>query len=327
VNNPNVPVAYTRGWPLYLTVKLEVQSTIFDAGILRVTGPGGITGDGNFSIGCGTALLNVGITTTPLPEVVGRFEPLVLNWSAGPWEAGGPVYSLGSTQHTVFVTYGTPTGSLPTPRRVQHVCIWGFDSADPVWITDQIHQSLRFDPPFDGDEGTLLTDWSLMWHLMAGLPLSGECHHQARLMNLMIRMIGLPAGTEHKIRATTDADPLDVELTTAEALGIAEDLDGDGTSGDTDEILELIFAFDPPPPGPPPTGWFWNWNNFEGVLFSAGKWYAVWPSYVADSACGILQQLAAPEPEGEGAQQYWVYSVPGRPFYRWPTPVPFPGCP
>jgi len=180
-----------------------------------------------------------------------------------------------------------------------------------------IHKKLDEDPPMDGNSGTIADDW----RLMAGGPFSGECHNQANFMNLAVQLVGVPGGTVHTIKASTDSNPLgDYETRTAAELAITEDLDGDGLPGESDEVLRLVFDFDPP------TG---NWNNFEGTLDVAGKFYAVWPSYVAPSACEMLQTLLRPGTQGgEGAKQYWFYARPDGSIYHHPTEVPGPpGCP
>jgi hypothetical protein len=182
-------------------------------------------------------------------------------------------------------------------------------------VANEIHAALSEDPPFDGDEGTIISDMSMVWQLMAGLPASGECHHQARLMNVMIQLMGVPGGTEHLIHASTDTDPFDVETTTAATLGVTVDLDGDGAIGETDEVLQLIFNFDPDQPEA-------NWNNFEGTL-ERMVFYAVWPTLQASSGCRMLYELR----DNEGAVQKWVYPVVGFPTYAHPGTVAYPICP
>ena len=94
-----------------------------------------------------------------------------------------------------------------------------------------------------------------------------------------------------------------------------------------DEIFELIFDFNPPP-DPEPPGWEREWNNFEGSVVVAGRYYAVWPSLEANSACLLLLKLRNPPPDGPGAKQYWIYrAAQGGSAYYYPQEVPFPICP
>jgi len=191
------------------------------------------------------------------------------------------------------------------------------DGVDPSGVDGGIgiHAWLDEDPPEDGNEGTI-PPWNLMWNLMSGLPFTGECHQQARLMNLAIQLLGLPAGIEYLTYASTDTNVTAPETTTASALAYTQDLDGNGVVGD--EIFTLIFDFRPPP------GEEHNWNNFEGSIATVGRYYAVWNSFDADSACGLYQAIVA----GEEATQSWVFRRPDGGLEVYPTSVPGPAtCP
>jgi len=320
-NNPDHPICYTRGAPMRITVWVEVRGQSAGTGTLKVSAVDGLVGTAEIGVSCGTSTRVVTIETTSLPDYVWRYQPLYLNWSVRP-SAGSSFVGIRQTAHHLFVSYGTPTfadpaNDPPTQRRMQTLTGLGLDESDPLTITNNIHESLNtpdWIPPLNPLSVGVSPPWVGDWRLMSGVPFAGECHDQAHLMNLMMKMLGLPAGIEDKIYASTDSDPSSKETTTAAALGITIDLDGDGTAGDTDELLELIFDFDPP------NG---NWNNFEGYVFTLGKYYAVWPSLVADSACRLLLRLRD-DPEVE-ARQYWVYPLIGAPTY-WQE-VPFPTCP
>jgi hypothetical protein len=178
------------------------------------------------------------------------------------------------------------------------------------------------DPPCTGTGGTIVDDW----RLLAGPPYVGECHQQAHLMNLALQLIGAGAANEYLTHASTDANPMDdLETTTSGALGITQDLDGDGEIGE--EVWELIFDFNPPP-DPVPPDWERSWNNFEGSLEITGRYYAVWPSLAAASACELLLQLGPTGVVSPPAKQYWIYRDPsGGILYFYPTDEPFPDCP
>lgn len=340
-NNPDHPVCYTRGTTMTLIVKVEVTGSSCNPGTatVRVNGPDGISGEGTFSVPTGTEDRFMTIVTSALPGVVKAYSAN-LSWSAKAPGASS-FTDFRTTNHQIYVTLGTPSGGLPTDKRLSFVCLAAAQAATvleavegiPAFGGDGIHKKLDAEPPCDSQElsgfapcgfttgggkvGTIANDWILM----AGSPYVGECHHQAHLMNLAIGMIGGGAGIEYKTRASSDSNPVDREFTTAAALGITQDLDGDGVTGEADEILELIFDFSPPPAADR------NWNNFEGSIVVAGKNFAVWPSLEASSACALLFKVV--DPQGElRAKQYWVYRSPnGNIFYHFPIEVPFPACP
>jgi hypothetical protein len=281
----------------------------------------------------------VTIVTTALPNVVKAYTPAALSWSVEGSNAAG-FTPIGTTTHRIYVSFGTPAGSNPTNRRMNWLCnnAWQADTTlqaiegvDPNGNFGGIgiHAALDKNPPCDGQSlspngdppctgtgGTIVDDW----RLLAGPPYVGECHQQAHLMNLALQLIGAGAANEYLTHASTDANPMDdLETTTSGALGITQDLDGDGEIGE--EVWELIFAFEP---GNAPN---MNWNNFEGSLVIGGRYYAVWPSLNADSACELLLELRdAGVPE---TKQFWVYSDPdtGAFISYHPIEVPFPSCP
>ncbi len=320
VNNPDHPVAYTRGTTMTMVVRMDVTGGASGTATLRVTGPDGLTGEGTFSVPCqATEERLVTITTTALPNVVKAYTPMGLTWSVR-CPGDTTFRPAGGSSNRIYVTLGTPSGSNPTNRRLNFVCNAAWQAGTALEAIEGapgagigIHKRLDADPPNDGAGGTIVNDW----RLMASWPYSGECHDQAHLMNLAIQMVGVGAGTEYRTYASTDANPTNREFTTAAALGITEDLDGDGIVGETDEVLELIFAFDPANPVDP------NWNNFDGSLIAVGKYFAVWPSLKASSMCTLLLEVR----DGVGAKQYWVFDRPDGSIYNFPAEVPFPTCP
>jgi hypothetical protein len=305
-----------------LTVRIEVEGSSDGTATLRVAGPEGVTGEGTFNVPCGTEERWVTITTSALPGVVKAYTPAGLSWSVQ--APGETEFSpIGSTTHRIYVTLGTPSGDVPpnepANRRLNFVCYAAAQAGTALQVIEGvesggmgIHARLDADPPYDGDVGTIANEW----RLMAGWPYSGECHHQAHFMNLAVQLIGVPAGREYLLRASTDPFAEDVEERTAAQLGITEDLNGDGQIGD--EILGLYFDF--PVPDQPP---FSDLNAFEGTLEMPWQHYAVWPSFKAPSGCQLLSELLA-----WGAKQYWMLLVGDNVVHIHPTEVPGPtGCP
>jgi hypothetical protein len=338
-NNPDHPICYVRSTGMRLTVKLEVKgsATTSGSGMIRVVGSDGVSGTSALSIPCGTETKTVSIVTSNLPSVVEAYEPMTLYWSIRP--PGATDYqSIGVTQHDIYVTHGTPltfippmmpgdsSGNYPTRRRLNFLCGAAKGQWDVLTVSDKIHYALRLSPPIDGDDGTLAGDWRLMAGVAAdGTRYVGECHQQSHFMNACTRLIGIPVAYEYVTNASRDPYPMDnLETTSAADLGITQDLDKDGQTGD--EQLELLFAF------APPTG---KINNFEGSLYvpDAGKYYAVWPNLSGTTSCRLLVELKDPHPNHAGATQVWVYTPTideydrGAREYVHQPPVPYPTCP
>jgi len=191
-NNPDHPICYTRSTGMRLTVRLEITGSDTGDATLRVVGPDGATGEGTFSVPCGTDERFVTITTSALPDVVKAYTPAGLSWQVkGPGET--EFTAVQSTQHRIYVTLAAPTGSEATNRRLNFVCYAASQADADLVATDAIHTALGSDPPEDGHagDGTLVDDW----RLMAGWPYIGECHDQANLMKVALQLIGAPGGT------------------------------------------------------------------------------------------------------------------------------------
>jgi len=291
-NNPDHAVCYTRATAMRLTVKIEVMGSGGGSATLRVVGPDGVTGEGTFSVPCGTDERWVTITTGALPNVVKAYTPAGLAWSVK--EPGGTTfYPIETTQHRIYVTLAAPTGSNPTNRRMNFVCYAAAQAADDGAATDGIHGALSGNPPMDGHNEPHLVD---DWRLMAGFPYKGECDEQARFMILALRILGVLIGSDYLTYPSPagDCDPSTPVEKTAANAGVTWDLDGDGTIGE--EILILRFDFD--------GGTGSDINAFEGsVQFpTLGKYYAVWPNLSANSKCALLLKIR----DEVGAVQCWA---------------------
>ncbi|MBI4718119.1 MAG: hypothetical protein HY763_09965 [Planctomycetes bacterium] len=330
--NPDHPVAYTRGTPTRITVRLEVTgSTGGGLATLRVAGPGGIGGDGTFNVPCGTEERWVTVVTTPLPSVVKAYTPAGLAWSVqAPGESNWTF--IRNTQHPIYVTFGDPPADhaldethRATERRLNFVCYAAAQAGDALAAADGIHFRLDNDPPLDGladpneptREERQADDWKLLaGHTPDNIWYFGECHDQVHLMNLALQLVGIPDAAEYKTFASTDAVVDSVEVTSAGALGYTQDLNGDGIVGN--EAFKLIWDFDPPPAAER------NWNNFEGSIYVAGKYYAVWNSYDANSTCRLYLEIV----NGEAASQHWILPLPDGTLYVHPGSVMGPiSCP
>ena len=187
---------------------------------------------------------------------------------------GGNSYSLmASTDHILFQTWSTPTGTTNTAKRVD----WSTWKAD-LAISDSaaangIHNGLgNVDPPYEpGEKPTLGNSWTL---LDGGT--YGECDEQAGLMEDCVEMLGISASTAD-VRASSNS--------------------GAGNCLDQESKIEesikkwLILDFN--------TGAGYNWNAFEGCCVTTGSYYAIWPKCKATDDYDMLKNKLA-------TQQYWV---------------------
>ena len=291
-----------------LVVKMEVEGVGGGDATLRVVGPEGVAGEGTFGVPNGTEERWVTLVTGPLPDVVKAYTPASLSWSARPPDVE-EFGSVGITSHRVYVTLGTPTGSESTNRRLNMLCNAAWEAGTPLEAIDGIdpqgvsggigiHARLDQDPPLDGRADAPNEIQADDWRLMSGYPYYGLCDHQAHLMNLALQLVGAGPAFEYFTYASTDTHVTSIETATAEALGVTQDLDGDGVAGESDEVLELIFDFDPDPDRE-------EWNLFEGSIVAAGRYYTVWESFSADSQFELFCRVV----DGLGATQRWVYRI------------------
>lgn len=197
--------------------------------------------------------------------------------------------SVGSSgAHKMYITYGTPTGSVVTEKRLSWACEKADGATSPSTVADAIHNALgNVDPPEEPDEcdpNTLCDDW----RLLAGCPYYGECDEQAELMELGVEILGSSAYMD-KVYASSNS-----------GAGNCLDLESKTEGG----IKKwLILDFD--------TGAGYNWNAFEGCCVAGGSWYAVWPKRKATDDYDMLKNKLAP-------QQYWVKTVDDKPpGYPW----------
>jgi len=306
-DNPDHPVCYTRSTPLNMTVTFEVKASGGGTATLRVVGEDGMSGTRDFTVPCGTELQTLDITTSNIPSVVEAYEPMMLIWYVKP--SGETEYtSIGTTQHSTYVTYGIPIGGSPTKERMNFLCNEASGQSTQIDVTDEIHAALNADPPNDPpdhDPPLLLTDdWPIMCpaRLPTGEIYVGYCDHQALFMLRGMRLMGI-AGSAYNTFASSDT-----------TVHIPESKVQDN------KTWWLKFDFDDNGEVD---------NNYEGSVIAVPRYYTVWPSLTADSECLLLWQVG---PDGYGATQRWVQTLHGDfgdPVIGEPLPVcqDYPSCP
>jgi hypothetical protein len=183
-----------------------------------------------------------------------------------------------SGPHKVYVTYGTPAGSVVTEARMIWACGKAGGAISAENVADAMHNALgNVDPPYEpGEKASLGSGWPLL----AGTTY-GECDEQAGLMELTVEILGV-SGNVRLVRASTNAGAgncLDYEFRICPVHGF--------------ERLLLDFYG-----GGTPS----NMNQFEGCCETAGSYYAVWPKVKATNDYAMLQALG-----GLGATQHYCW--------------------
>lgn len=159
---------------------------------------------------------------------------------------------------------------------------WATDAADgsasEQAVADAIQDALGgVDPPFEPGEKEDLGEG---WELLDGFTY-GECDEQAHLMELAVRILGVPAQTR-LVYASTDA-----------GAGNCVELDARWCPLHGVEFLCLDFYGGGTPA---------NMNQFEGCCAAADHYYSVWPKHKATNDYTMLVTLGA-----SGVTQHWCW--------------------
>lgn len=268
----NNPISHTKNTKISTTVKVKVEPSDINFDLIG-DGPDGYVDfetTGQTSTG---ADQDIPVTANAnLPDQVSTLTKSI-DWKI---KVGTTECSAGSSgAHKIYVTYGTPSGSVVTEKRISWACTKADGSATEKDCADHIHDALgNVDPPHEPDEKPNLgTGWELL-----GTNTYGECHQQADLMKLALEMLGVPA-TSYLTYASksTDTNVMspDSKIQDGKLWWLVFDFDGNGVAD----------------------------NRFEGSVEVASHNYAVWPKLDANSKCELLRQVG---PDNYGAKQVWV---------------------
>ena len=223
-------------------------------------------------LGTGPTYTTTSISSAnPLPAKVYKFD-YHSDWIFTDWSSHT---DSGMGSNSFLVTWGTPTGSSVTFKRLNWAVTAATNATTAELVADGIWNALgNVDPPLEpGENGkSLLPDGGNEWKLLDGT-FTGECDEQARLMKRGVEILGSSASVA-LVYASSDSNAMDMESRVS--------------AYDPDLHDYLIYYY----PGP---------NAFEGCCVSASKWYAVWPKVKAGSALDILRNLCS-----GGAVQKWV---------------------
>ena len=285
--NQNYPISHTKNIALQVDVIVLVQ-------------PGGLkfnlVGDGptdyvdfiaNNCTSTGSDQSVLITANAPLPNNVDTLEESI-NWKVV-FTSPNPAkeISLGTSgPHKIYVTYGTPSGSVVTEKRISWTC----EKADGVVTSEQVADGMHnaigdpVDPPYEpGEKPTLGSGWTLM-----SSTTYGWCDQQADLMGLAVKMQGVGAQTR-LVRASTNSGAgncLDYE-DRPQPCGNPDHYD----YGAEKLLLDFYGGGTPD-----------NMNQFEGCCDTSGYYYAVWPKHKATNDYTMLQALGS-----AGATQHYCW--------------------
>jgi hypothetical protein len=272
-NNTNAPISHTMGEPLTMTVTVDVEPADLDLD-LHVPYPDAPYHSGTASFTSTGEPQNVTITmSTSLPNSVGVLNAPPIDWyvcGLGPEYADVPAGQSGGT--TIYLTLGTPGGSVVTEKRLAYVCGVCGGQSTLRGVADAIYADLcsREQPTLN--PGAPLTQPS--WLLLGETPMGAPCIGLAMLMRDAVNMVGGQASVGYIYARPTQAQ-LPVFASVQELYSTR------GCAAD--------YA---PRPGvpPPPDGWPDEHDSYgdeqlrvkhgriqkwEGVCVAAGKYYGV----------------------------------------------------
>lgn len=283
----NNPITHTGD----MYISLDETVCAKPAGVSIFLKGSGLLGFGNQQFASTGSDQTLSLTSTDKlqPKVAILSQPI--GWQVN---GGGSCWvSVGqSGPHKVYVTRGTPLGSIATERRIAFVC----ETTSGLWDESACVDALW---------GVVPSGW---WHFGAPPTASGwelldggnsECLGLAQCMTLVVKMLGISAETK-QVCASTDGGVghcLQIERRTNCSLNHGK------------EVLSLLFSLP---------------NVWEGCSSAAGHYYALYPIKKATDDYAVLKELVPSE-----ARQYWyrqdLYGYPYGPSCTVPPgeiPVP-----
>lgn len=284
----NWPVCYTKGSTISMTVKLDVNGNLPDGQSKTVTfladGPDNLDATTTFDVtGSNTVEKTVTLTTSAsLSNLVYKATP-TFTWKL---ICGGGTNSVGSSSHTVYVTYAAPIVTVEgqdnktTAQRLEF-CIVGVaeGQSDKVSICDKIVEKVR---NMTGDSYGSMPENPRWLAYERPPPRDLDCHHRAALAASAFGMVGVQ-GYVHKVFATSYPVP-------AAPPGYpANSTKNDYVSTYTDDRIKYRM------PGADVHQLVFVGNYFEGCVRvedgsadDGNAWWTVWPRQKHDTAKALL---------------------------------------
>ena len=268
----NEPACYTKGTSPKMTVTVSAShslsaSTPVTFRVKKGATTYATTGSVNFS---GTEASKSDITWgTALPGNVKNTD-YTLSWAVS-GDGGTTYHDIGSNTTKFFVSYGNPSGTSATAKRLNWCTLQANGQSDDEDCADKLWDGVASGTTFSRS-GT-----QTGWRLLDGG--TGDCDNQATCMINTVEMLGF-SGSLKKVRASTNSGAgncLDFETRTV----------GDDTQ-------HLILDFET-------SGNDHDWNQYEGCCNTASNYYAITPKLKASNDYTMLQAISC--------RQYWVKLV------------------
>jgi hypothetical protein len=207
-------------------------------------------------------------------------------------------YTIGTVNHTVYVTYGAPeeggaaAGVNLTVQRIDKLCEWADGESTRQGVADKINDNLSL--PFEG--AATHDDWGLM---CTSCGLKGECDEHAAFMVRCLDLIGVSDSVAYETYASDDTTVTnkDDKYVSGDKYYLKYDADGDHEVD----------------------------NNFEGSVkvpindsLTSFHYYTVTPKVDASTECSLWRALGpdpdtagGPSPGSENWKQVWVHTPTG----------------
>ena len=221
-----------------------------------------------------------------LPVTVCTVEDSI-EWHVTGGNVGLPVLVDESGPHKVYITYGTPAGSVCTETRIRWLC----DKCDGEYELEGIADCIW--TAFSGPKGTTpefqLSDPNVpnqLWLLLESTDYQGACNHLANLMRLAIELMGGSASIGY-VYGSSDTDCFSTSTSAHETRTCPG-----GSHG-----VEKILVWDGEAEG---------WNNWECVCLVNSKCYAV--KIEKGTALQILLTWLGANNPPSGNFQAWRYA-------------------
>jgi len=308
--NDEVCVSKSSSSVSLTNVKLKVDEALTYATPISIdaTGTEEWNETGTSFSGMTTAPGTLNITGSIIGQVkryVGTFET---TWKYKVPSGTNTWYTIGTVNHTVYVTYDTPqdaggaAGANLTVQRIDRLCQWANGKSTRKDVADEINDNLSL--PFG--TGTH-DDWGLM---CGSCGFDGECDEHAVFMTRCLDLIGVSGSSDYLTYASEDADPLDKDDKWLE-MG--------------DEQWRFYLKFDADGDGEVD-------NNFEGSVkvpindsLTTFHYYTVTPKVNASSVC-LLWRAIGPNADSPGGgtpgaqdwEQVWIHTPTGQWKDAWP---------
>lgn len=249
---------------------------------------------GNRESGTGSLSLDSDTLATTVKRYGGSYS---CAWKYRCFSGADVEASLNATSHSVYLTYGTPSGSSRTVKRISFLCgeADGQDEITPC--ADEIYGALAGSPPdFVLGGGNPSNRW---WMMDPSGP-SGECISLARLMQDMCKLLGLGSGEIGYIYGTTDNNCYSTSSSAYEPRTCP-------VHGN-EEIAYYAGG----------------WNNWEAV-FKINGWYYAVKEAKSQTPVDIIKTILGannPGPTHTGNHQAWVGAGGGTTCCENPGPHP-----